>query len=84
MTSEGKFPFLIHTSQTLELVGLINSNSQLGLGTTQPDNTITLQNGGIHIVEPNQYINFGSALGTNGYGIRDSNGIIQFKNAIGS
>jgi hypothetical protein len=84
MTSENSFPFIIYSGTNTSLVGVINSNSYLGIGTTTPDAGFTLNDGGIHLIEPNQYINFGTNIGADGYGFRDNDGTMQFKTSGGS
>jgi hypothetical protein len=83
MSTDNIFPFILSNSSSFQVAGLIDSNGNLGLGTTQPDERITLQTGGIHLVEPNQYISFGSAIGPSGYGLRDNDGVIQFRGETG-
>ena len=40
--------------------------------------------GNISLTSENSYINFGSTQGSSGYGFRDDNGYIKFKNSLGA
>jgi len=54
----------------------------VGIGTTSPLSTLDVY-GNLSITGLNRYVNFGSATGTDGYGIRDNSGVMQWKNASG-
>ena len=58
------------------------SAAQLGVGTQTPAAALEVQ-GDVLFGGNNRYLNFGSAIGANGYGIRDNGGSLQVKNADG-
>ena len=50
-----------------------------------PNTKLTLDiNGDLQLAGTNNYINFGSNTGLNGYGFRDNGGILQYKNSGGA
>ena len=59
------------------------AGGNVGIGTTSPWSALDVF-GDIHLSGDNRYINFaGTASGTDGYGIRDNGGTIEFKNSGG-
>ncbi|MFA5926334.1 MAG: LamG-like jellyroll fold domain-containing protein, partial [Parcubacteria group bacterium] len=59
------------------------TSGNVGIGTTSPLAALDLTGSAI-LRGSNNYLNFGSLTGTNGYGIFDNNGTLQFKNSGGS
>jgi len=55
---------------------------KVGIGTSSPLSALDVY-GNLSITGLNRYVNFGSATGTDGYGIRDNSGVMQWKNASG-
>ena len=56
---------------------------------SKSNGTVKIINEGVNelgfiVEQPNTYINFGATTGSNGYGIRDNNGVLQIKNRIDS
>lgn len=54
---------------------------------SKSNGTVKIINEGVNelgfiVEQPNTYINFGATTGSNGYGIRDNNGVLQIKNRI--
>ena len=54
---------------------------------SKSNGTVKIINEGVNelgfiVEQPNTYINFGGTTGSNGYGIRDNNGVLQIKNRI--
>ena len=60
----------------------LGNNGYVGLGTTSPIAKLDVY-GDIAISGSNRYLNFGSATGTIGYGLRDNAGTIEIKNNAG-
>jgi hypothetical protein len=61
----------------------ILSTGNVGIGTTSPSSKLSVY-GDVHIEGTNRYLNFGTTTGSSGYGIRDNNGDLEFKNLNGS
>jgi len=61
---------------------VIDQNGNVGIGDMTPDHLLDI-NGNVGLTGGN-YLNWGDTSGTNGYGLRDSSGTIQFKNSGGS
>ncbi|OGZ40384.1 MAG: hypothetical protein A3I88_00985 [Candidatus Portnoybacteria bacterium RIFCSPLOWO2_12_FULL_39_9] len=61
---------------------LINTGN-VGIGTTSPLAKLDVYGDAI-ISGANRYLNFGATSGTNGYGLRDTSGQIQFKHSGGA
>ncbi len=55
----------------------------VGIGTTSPLSKLSVY-GDLFLEGSSRYINFGVSTGTDGYGLRDNAGTIQFKNLAGS
>ena len=54
---------------------------------SKSNGTVKIVNEGVNelgfiVEQPNTYINFGATTGSNGYGIRDNNGVLQIKNRV--
>lgn len=64
------------------LLNLDTANSRVGIGTTAPNHKLEVA--GNLGLSAGAYLNFGSADGETGYGLRDNSGTIQFKNSGGS
>ncbi|MBL8158400.1 hypothetical protein JNK62_02625 [bacterium] len=62
---------------------LVNSNGDMGLGTSTPNAKLTVF-GDTLFNGTDRYTNFGTTTGTDGYGFRDNGGVIEFKNAGGT
>jgi hypothetical protein len=58
-------------------------NSRVGIATTSPLAVLDVYGNAI-LSGSNRYLNFGSATSSAGYGIRDNNGVLEFKNATSS
>ncbi|KKU70588.1 MAG: hypothetical protein UX94_C0004G0052, partial [Parcubacteria group bacterium GW2011_GWA2_47_21] len=58
------------------------SSTNVGIGTTSPLSKLDLH-GNLILSGSGRYINFGDAVGSIGYGIRDSSGTLEFKNSGG-
>ncbi|MDD5031578.1 MAG: hypothetical protein PHR36_00855 [Patescibacteria group bacterium] len=63
-------------------VFMIASGGNIGIGTTSPNHLLDIA-GNLGLGE-GQYINWGYTDGSNGYGLRDSSGTLQFKNSGGT
>ncbi|MFA6394005.1 MAG: hypothetical protein WCW25_03995, partial [Patescibacteria group bacterium] len=61
----------------------IDENGNVGIGTTEPLALLDV-NGDVILSGASRYLNFGSAVGTSGYGIRDNSGTLEYKNSGGS
>jgi len=57
-----------------------NSSGYTGIGTSSPSSKLTVY-GDVFLEGSNRYLNFGTATGTNGYGLFDNSGQLQFKNS---
>jgi len=51
---------------------------------TQGTERFRIASTGLGLVQNNSYLNFGSTLGTTGYGFRDNGGVLEYKNNSGS
>jgi hypothetical protein len=54
--------------------------SRLGVGTSTPSSKLTVY-GDVFLEGSSRYLNFGTASGTVGYGLRDNAGTLEFKNS---
>ncbi len=59
------------------------SSDKMGIGTTSPLATLDVY-GDVLVSGANRYLNFGTTTGSEGYGIRDNNGAVEFKNLAGN
>jgi hypothetical protein len=69
-----------NVSNTLYIDGI---NSRVGLTTSSPLAELDVY-GNIIISTSSGYLNFGSTVGTSGYGVRDNSGAIEYKDDAGS
>ncbi|MDO8335777.1 MAG: FG-GAP-like repeat-containing protein, partial [Candidatus Saccharibacteria bacterium] len=58
----------------------IDPTSKLGVGTSSPTSALSVY-GDVFIEGDSRYVNFGTVVGTSGYGIRDNSGTLQIKNS---
>ncbi len=61
----------------------IAPTGNFGIGTTSPLAPLTVY-GNTLMEGANRYLNFGTTVGSSGYGLRDNSGIIQFKKSDGN
>ncbi|MCU0679531.1 MAG: hypothetical protein MUC28_03770, partial [Planctomycetes bacterium] len=61
----------------------IAANGNVGIGITSPQAALDIY-GNMIISTSSGYLNFGTSTGSGGYGLRDNNGILQFRNMGGS
>lgn len=59
------------------------SSGSIGIGTTTPTSKLTVYGDAV-LDGSNRYLNFGTATGSPGYGIRDNNGTMEVKNSGGT
>jgi len=58
-------------------------NESLGIGTTSPSQILSVYGDAI-LEGTSRYLNFGTAINSSGYGIRDNTGTMEFKNNVGA
>ena len=58
-------------------------NESLGIGTTSPSQILSVYGDAI-LEGTSRYLNFGTAINSSGYGIRDNAGTMEFKNNVGA
>ncbi len=61
---------------------VLTSDGSVGIGTTTPATKLDVS-GNTLLSGSDRYLNFGSTVGSSGYGVRDSGGTLQFKNESG-
>ncbi len=61
----------------------VDSSQNIGIGTTSPLAKLDVY-GDMVLSGSDRYLNFGTAVGTSSYGIRDNAGTLQYKNSGGS
>ncbi len=87
--TQGQFAFYNTAGSSLSATSTLTllQSGLLGIGTTSPLSKLDVY-GDLTISGFNRYLNFGAtsttAVGTNGYGLRDNAGTIEFKNSGGT